>query len=355
MEINLHNYEAFFLDHKEGNLSAELQKELFLFLEKHPHLYEELAAFENVTLDDLETTEVFPGKELIKKTEFKEEDIIAYTEGITDAKTKKEIETLASQNRELRKEIAYYEAAVVQPDLSIKFKNKGSLKKRGVVIALQSNYTFLRVAAAILLLIGLFFLISNLNSPEVKNEKVVADGTQKSLVKSQESKAVSHEIQNENKQLAANNQEALAKNQKSAAGNQKVFVKKVKEENSLKENLPEENKNVAINTPVTNTVTVIKENKEEPVVSNVPSVKSENQESPATIRSYYNYRPDTEEEETPVVTASAAPVKRSFFQKVVNVAKNVNKMGLKNVNASGQGNSNTISIGSLVVTETTSN
>ena len=52
MEINLHNYEAFFLDYKEGSLSAEQEKELFLFLEQHPHLYEELHAFENIVLED---------------------------------------------------------------------------------------------------------------------------------------------------------------------------------------------------------------------------------------------------------------------------------------------------------------
>ncbi|MGZ3903886.1 MAG: hypothetical protein ACXVC6_09335, partial [Bacteroidia bacterium] len=293
MNIDLHNYEAFFLDHKEGNLSAELQKELFLFLEKHPHLYEELAAFENVTLDDIGTAEFFSGKESIKKAEFTTEDIIAYTEGIADAKTKIEIETLASQNRDLKKEIALYEAAVLQADLSIKFKNKETLKKRGVVIALQNNYNFLRIAAAVLLLIGLFFLISNLTSSELKNEKVVADGSQKSLVKSQESKAVGPEIQNENKRLSDNSQEPLVETQKSGVGGHKVFVSKVKEENSVKENIPQENKNVAINTPITNTVTVIKENKEEPVVSNNTSIKNESVESPTTIKSYYNYRPDT--------------------------------------------------------------
>lgn len=88
MEINLHNYEAFFLDYKERNLSHEQEKELFLFLEQHPHLYEELHAFENVTLEDL-SKEIFADKNSIKKPDFTNDKLIAYTEGILDEHNKK--------------------------------------------------------------------------------------------------------------------------------------------------------------------------------------------------------------------------------------------------------------------------
>src|ERR1700758_4524344 len=108
MEINLHNYEEFFLDYKEGNLSAGQEKELFLFLEENPNLYEELHAFENVVLDDLATDEFFADKKVLKKQEFTNETLIAYTEGILADETKNEIETLASQNTSFKKELAFY-------------------------------------------------------------------------------------------------------------------------------------------------------------------------------------------------------------------------------------------------------
>ena len=45
MNINLHNYEAFYLDYAEGNLSAEVVTELILFMEEHPLLKVELDHF----------------------------------------------------------------------------------------------------------------------------------------------------------------------------------------------------------------------------------------------------------------------------------------------------------------------
>ena len=50
MKINLHNYEAVFLDYYEGNLSAEDVSELLLFLENHPELKEDFESFENIVL-----------------------------------------------------------------------------------------------------------------------------------------------------------------------------------------------------------------------------------------------------------------------------------------------------------------
>ena len=52
MTINKHNYEAFFLDYHEGNLSPQQVADLLLFLEQHSELKEEFESFENVTLDD---------------------------------------------------------------------------------------------------------------------------------------------------------------------------------------------------------------------------------------------------------------------------------------------------------------
>src|SRR5690554_4999741 len=49
-KINIHNYEAFFLDFAEGNLSPDQIIELDAFLEKNPTLRDELAGFEILPL-----------------------------------------------------------------------------------------------------------------------------------------------------------------------------------------------------------------------------------------------------------------------------------------------------------------
>lgn len=51
-KINIHNYEAFFLDFAEGNLSAADIQELEAFLFLHPELRSELEAFDPISITD---------------------------------------------------------------------------------------------------------------------------------------------------------------------------------------------------------------------------------------------------------------------------------------------------------------
>lgn len=87
--INRHNYEAYFLDFVEGNLSEEEKAALMLFLEQNPDLKEELQAFEafnlesgsDVVMDKTGFYQELPGK--IDETNC-EEHFIAYHEGDLD-------------------------------------------------------------------------------------------------------------------------------------------------------------------------------------------------------------------------------------------------------------------------------
>lgn len=349
MEINLNNYEAFFLDYKEGSLSHEQESELFLFLEKHPHLYEELHGFENIVLENLGMEESFSNKNSIKKTDCTNENLIAYTEGLLDAKNKSEIELLSSQSNTFKKELEYYKSAKVQPDLNERFKNKSKLKRGGVIITLQNNYTFLRVAAAILLLAGLFFLVSKFNTKEdIKNEKTeVAEVKTNQGSKKQETRVEKQNPENE-KQLAVGNQEARVKKQEPI---EKVGSPKMK--NEIQPNQSLVIKNIANNN------TPVKENISAPVQKDslIEKIVLANNNPPLnqnTTRSYFNYSPDKDiDEETKPVVASVVPTKKSFFQKLTKVAKNINEFGIKKVNASEENNANTLVIGGLVFSETT--
>ncbi|MDA9072069.1 hypothetical protein N9J85_00060 [bacterium] len=69
-KIGLHNYEAWFLDYSEGNLTENQMMELEVFLEQHPNLKQELTDFEVVLLQDSEDISV---GELFKNALVREE------------------------------------------------------------------------------------------------------------------------------------------------------------------------------------------------------------------------------------------------------------------------------------------
>ena len=69
-KIGLHNYEAWFLDYSEGNLTENQMMELEVFLEQHPNLTQELTDFEVVLLQDSEDISV---GELFKNALVREE------------------------------------------------------------------------------------------------------------------------------------------------------------------------------------------------------------------------------------------------------------------------------------------
>lgn len=94
--INLNNYEAYFLDYLEGNLSLEATGDLLLFLEAHPELKEEL----EIDLDELRLSVSeahLPSKDLLKRDEFDlsiesiDELIVADLEGDLSAKQHDEL------------------------------------------------------------------------------------------------------------------------------------------------------------------------------------------------------------------------------------------------------------------------
>jgi len=354
MDINLHNYEAFFLDYKEGNLSSQQEKELFLFLEKHPHLYEELNNYEDVVLENFGVEEVFANKNSIKKPDYTYDSLIAYTEGLLDGKNKKEIDILALQNSTVRKELEFYKNTRVQPDLSEKFKNKAKLKRGGLIIALQNNYTFLRMAAAVLLVIGLFFLVAKLNTKEDSNKDKteVADVNKEAREKKQE--AVS------SKQLAVSSnekQDQRSKKQEAVSSKQLAVSSNEKQEQRSKNQESVNRKQLVVNSVQTNSVlanNAIKNNEKDSVPEKIIVVENNNlKENQNTNKSYFNYSADKEDDAP--VTDSVNTSKKSFFQRVVKVAKKVNDLGVKEINSSEENDSNSLSIGSFVVSETSSN
>jgi len=347
MKIDLHNYEAFFLDYKEGNLSAAQEKELLSFLEKFPELKAELDSYDELVLTP--ETE-FESKKSLKKTAYNDEALIAFVEGDLDEKSRTEIKTLAKQNKHFAAEVNLYKSTILVPETEIVFSKKAKLKRGGVVIYLQNNPVYLRAAAALLLLFGLYFLISNFVTNETKEsvKPVLANDT-----KMENNTTVNNTNdlkQHENKkQLAVTNNNDESKGPRNNKIKQNIAP--------VKKNDPPVVVSHSVNLPG-NQVTVI--NKDAPDTSTAVVVNHSinNNASVPVSKSFINYSKDLDDDdeiEKQPVTASVAPAKKTFFQKVTDVAKKVNGLGVKKVNAAEDQDKSTVMIGGLVVSETFSN
>jgi hypothetical protein len=234
MNINKHNYEAFFLDYHEGNLSPQQVAELLLFVEQHPGLKEEFENFENITLEDISSfsfedkaslkkeivvsnkdeffirsvendlsaveekllvsflqhnpqylpelelykktklkadTIVFPGKENLKEIPAAADNLlIASVEGILSPAELSLLEKQASADAELKKDLKLFRHTRLKPELNIVYENKEELKRKEKRII--PFYYYVAAAAAVLLLFGLFSIFngSTNTKPEMAAE-----------------------------------------------------------------------------------------------------------------------------------------------------------------------------------------
>jgi hypothetical protein len=131
MQINKNNYEAFFLDYHEGNLTAEQVAVLLLFVEQHPELKEEFENFENIFLDDF-SIPVFDNKALLIKeiTPVNKEDyFIGKVESCLNTSDEALLNDFLKQHPAAISELQLFYKTKLQADTSISFENKDSLKK----------------------------------------------------------------------------------------------------------------------------------------------------------------------------------------------------------------------------------
>lgn len=145
MNINKNNYEAFFLDYHEGNLSPQQVADLLLFVEQHPELKEEFESFENVTLDDLSNVS-FENKSSLKKEitlENKEDYFIRSVENTLTPAEKILLESFVKQHPKFLPELELFKKTKVFADASIVFENKEALK-RDLTPALSTSSVRLR-------------------------------------------------------------------------------------------------------------------------------------------------------------------------------------------------------------------
>lgn len=154
--INIANYEAFYLDYLEGNLSEELTVALEAFLAEHPELEvdQELLFLEeeSLSMDSFE-------KELLKKNHSPVSEtnlevlLIARQEGNLTAKEEQELNDFLSRHPEYRKDVALYAQVKLTPETDLVMDKEPLYRKE---IALFSATWMVRIASvAALLILGI--------------------------------------------------------------------------------------------------------------------------------------------------------------------------------------------------------
>jgi hypothetical protein len=141
--IERNNYEAFFLDYYEGNLSPAQVKELYSFLDANPDLRIEFEEYEYVSLKDVEDEllgqkEYFIDKDILKKEKITadnvDEYIILFNDNVLKEKDCEELERFLKKNPTFASLKNEYKKTILQPDTSIAFNSKFSLKKNALEI-----------------------------------------------------------------------------------------------------------------------------------------------------------------------------------------------------------------------------
>lgn len=192
MNINLDNYEAYFLDYHEGSLSPDLIKELMDFITLHPVLREEFESYEPIALKAAEGV-TYHEKDTLKKqlaginaTNF-DKYAVEYVEGTLPVALQNELKAFITQNPLYQKELELYAKTKLAPDTSIVFEEKFSLKRK---YKSPAAWYYWSAAASVAVIIGAYFLLDRSVKPngntiakhdQVKDTNEVANHIAKSV------------------------------------------------------------------------------------------------------------------------------------------------------------------------------
>jgi hypothetical protein len=189
MGIDINNYEQYFLDHLEGNLSPEQERELSVFLKAHPELKQLLEDFDAGPVPAAEPI-IFHKKNNLRKTihptahiheNNAEEWMVSSLEGLLNEAEEKELSVFLAANPVFDRGMESLRKTVLKADTSIIFPDKNRLKKKAPVLALSRAAWVSALAAAVLLLFfGLrYFLYKEEPAIPVQSKEVAKVQEQK--------------------------------------------------------------------------------------------------------------------------------------------------------------------------------
>jgi hypothetical protein len=180
MDINKHNYEAFFLDYHEGNLSEDEIRLLKSFLNENPALKDQLDDFERIVLE-ADGNISFPNKKELKKEYSKpaiaEDQLIAFLEGDLKEDEQDIMKTAIATDETLSRNYHTLRQTISKPDLTVNFPNKRKLKRKQALVFTQTRIVTLAAAAAIILLFAIPAIINFQGPLNTTRESIVISKT----------------------------------------------------------------------------------------------------------------------------------------------------------------------------------
>lgn len=233
MKINIENYEAYYLDFLENNLSQEDTEEFLQFLESNPTLKLENDSF--ISMDNYENLNLSTfEKSLLKKEEHDEEIsqdnaeyfVIASVENLLSDKKEIELSQFEQNNQEIQRLRKRYQKTKLNPNLEIVYPEKQKLKK----VRILPIFISISSVAAILIFI---FTVSNFQDNATQKTNVLA----KSKIENSKTRTISNA--SDDKQIEGNilpqkvtNRPSLQVRKFIEKANLKIDQKVVVEENS---------------------------------------------------------------------------------------------------------------------------
>jgi hypothetical protein len=164
MKITRDNYEQYFLDYAEGNLSPEMEEELSYFLKENPDLKSLLEDFDHSPVPDDEVI-VNPIKKNLKKyiiptVHISEDNVdewmIRDLEGLLNGSEENELKEFLSLNPAYSFDYKIFWHTKLSPDLSVSYRNKKELKKKTARFpVIRLTWLIPAVAAMVLLFISI--------------------------------------------------------------------------------------------------------------------------------------------------------------------------------------------------------
>lgn len=176
MNININNYESWFLDYHEGRLDDYAKAEVMAFLEEHPELEEEFYSFESFSLSDEPVmAEAYPDKNELRKSDAIGPDtieqwLIAELERDLTEEQQNRLAQFLQEQPSYMHDRELFGKTRLEADPSEVFENKSALRKVKVIPMFHPGRV-LRYAAIVLLLIGVWQVI-RVVSPGEENSQV---------------------------------------------------------------------------------------------------------------------------------------------------------------------------------------
>lgn len=168
MKISRSNYEAFFLDYFEGNLTEDQASSLMAFLKKNPDLKEEFDNFEMIEISEPSAVS-FPDKLSLKVPDTSlpvtesnfEWFCVAKIEKDLNSEEEAALHTFIQKNPQKKRDLELYEKTILKADNDIVFEKPQTLKRFQTTpfLLTKQMWSYASAAAVVFIIAGLFFML----------------------------------------------------------------------------------------------------------------------------------------------------------------------------------------------------